>query len=139
METFYWKPAQDYYLIVSELVPYKRIDSAVRVFTDSGRKLKVSGTGPELRRLSKLAGPNVEFCGHVTDAELRELYAGCRALIVPGEEDFGLTAVEALASGKPVIAFGRGGSLRVAITCPSNPFEVNPLRLAWRRAAGKGH
>jgi glycosyltransferase involved in cell wall biosynthesis len=120
VETFYWKPAQDYYLIVSELVPYKRIDSAVRVFTDSGRRLKIAGTGPELRRLSKLAGPSVEFCGHVTDAELRELYAGCRALIMPGEEDFGLTAVEALSSGKPVIALGRGGSLESVPV--SNPF-----------------
>jgi glycosyltransferase involved in cell wall biosynthesis len=111
VETFYAKPPEDYYLIVSELVAYKRIDSAVRVFSRSGRRLKIAGDGPEFTKLKRIAAPNVEFCGRVTDAELRELYARCRAFLMPGEEDFGITAVEAQASGKPVIALARGGAL----------------------------
>jgi glycosyltransferase involved in cell wall biosynthesis len=111
VETFYSKPPEDYYLIVSELVAYKRIDSAVRVFSQSGRRLKIAGNGPEFTALKRVAKPNIEFCGRVTDDELRELYARCRAFLMPGEEDFGITAVEALASGKPVIALARGGAL----------------------------
>ena len=110
VETFYGRPAQDYYLIVSELVAYKRVDAAVRVFARSGRKLKIVGQGPEFKALRRAAPPNVEFCGRVSDDELRRLYAGCRAFLMPGEEDFGISAVEALASGKPVIALGRGGA-----------------------------
>jgi len=109
--TFYSKPAEDYYLIVSELVAYKRIDSAVRAFASNGRKLRIVGDGPEFRSLKGSAAPNIEFCGRLSGDELREVYARARALVMPGEEDFGITAVEALASGKPVIAFGRGGAL----------------------------
>jgi glycosyltransferase involved in cell wall biosynthesis len=111
VNSFYWKPPDDYFLIVSGLVSYKRIDSAVRVFTRSGRRLIVAGDGPEYRHLKSVAGANITLLGHVPDEELRELYARCRALVLPGEEDFGLTPVEALASGKPVIALGRGGAL----------------------------
>jgi glycosyltransferase involved in cell wall biosynthesis len=111
VDSFYHKPAGDYFLIVSELVPYKRIDQAVRVFAQSGRKLRIVGDGPEYARLQRLARPNIEFCGKVPGEELRELYARSRAFLMPGEEDFGITAVEALASGKPVIALGRGGVL----------------------------
>ena len=111
VERFYWKPAEDYFLMVSELVAYKQIDAAVRVFSKSGRKLRIVGDGPEYRRLKRLAAPNVEFCGRLSDEELRNQYARCRALLSPGEEDFGITSVESLASGKPVIALGRGGAL----------------------------
>jgi glycosyltransferase involved in cell wall biosynthesis len=111
VDSFYWKPAEDYFLVVSELVPYKRIDTVVRWFSQSGRRLKIAGAGPEYAALHSLAAPNVEFLGRVTDEELRELYARCRAFLLPGEEDFGITPVEALASGKPVVAFGRGGAL----------------------------
>jgi glycosyltransferase involved in cell wall biosynthesis len=111
VERFFWKPAEDYFLIVSELVAYKRIDTAVRVFSKSGRKLRIVGDGPEYRRLKRLAAPNVEFCGRVSDEELRIQYARCRAHVSTGEEDFGITSVESLASGKPVIALGRGGAL----------------------------
>lgn len=116
VESFYWKPPEDYFLIVSELVPYKRIDLAVRLFSRSGRRLAIAGSGPEYRSLRKKASGNVEFLGRVSDGELRELYARCRAFLLPGEEDFGITSVEALASGKPVIALGRGGALE---TVPS--------------------
>lgn len=111
VETFYWKEPEDYYLIVSELVAYKRIDYAVEAFANSGRRLRVVGDGPEYGALKRMAKGNVEFCGRVSDEELRELYARARAFLMPGEEDFGMTPVEALASGKAVIALGRGGVL----------------------------
>ena len=108
---FYNKPPQDYYLSVSELVPYKRIADAVRFCSRTGRKLRVVGDGPEYRALKKIANSKVEFCGRVSDAELRDLLSSCVAFLMPGEEDFGIAAVEALASGKPVVALGRGGAL----------------------------
>lgn len=117
VDAFCWKPPGDYYFTVSELVAYKRIDAAVRVFSANGRKLKVAGDGPEYKALRRMAAANVEFCGRVSDADLRELYARSRAFVMPGEEDFGITPVEALASGKPVIALGRGGALE---TVPSH-------------------
>jgi glycosyltransferase involved in cell wall biosynthesis len=96
---------------VSELVSYKRLDYAVRAFSKNGRRLRIAGDGPEYKRLKQQSGGSVEFCGRVSDADLRELYARCRAFLLPGEEDFGISTVEALASGKPVIALGRGGAL----------------------------
>src|ERR1700730_9532939 len=119
VEQFYWKPSEDYYLMVSELVAYKRVDSAVRVFSLNGRKLRVVGDGPEYKALKRMATKNIEFCGRASDHELCELYARCRAFLMPGEEDFGMTAVEALASGKPVIALGKGGALEtVPLSAP---------------------
>ena len=111
VESFYWRPAEDYYLIVSELVPYKRLDSAVRGCSALGRKLRIVGHGPEYKSLKKAANGAVEFCGRLNDEDLRDQYARCRAFLMPGEEDFGIAAVEALASGKPVIALSRGGAL----------------------------
>jgi len=116
VETFYWKEPDDYYLIVSALVPYKRLDYAVALFSRTGRKLKLVGDGPEFKRLKALAAPNVEFCGWVTEHDLRELYARSRALLMPGEEDFSMATVESLASGKPVVALGRGGVCEVAVS-----------------------
>ncbi|MEO8132248.1 MAG: glycosyltransferase, partial [Bryobacteraceae bacterium] len=114
VDSFYSKPSADYFLIVSELVAYKQIGLAVRAFSRSGRRLKIVGDGPESRELQRAAAANIEFCGRVTDSELRELYARSRALVMPGEEDFGIAAVEALASGKPIVAFGRGGAVEIA-------------------------
>lgn len=111
VEGFHWEPADDYYLVVSELVPYKRVGDAVRCCTRTGRRLKIVGEGPCYSALKRQAGPSIEFCGHVSDEELRTLYARSRALLMPGEEDFGIVVVEAMASGKPVIALGRGGVL----------------------------
>jgi glycosyltransferase involved in cell wall biosynthesis len=113
VESFYWKPPGDYYLAVGEMVPYKRLDLAVRVFSSTGRRLRIVGGGPEYTRLRRLAAPNIEFCGRASDAELREHYSRCRALVVPGEEDFGITLVEAMASGKPVVALERGGAVEI--------------------------
>ena len=114
VESFRNLPAEDYFLIVSELVSYKRVDSAVAAFARGGRKLRIAGDGPEYRRLRAAASGNVEFLGRVSDADLRDLYARARAFLLPGEEDFGIATVEALASGKPVIALGRGGVLETA-------------------------
>jgi glycosyltransferase involved in cell wall biosynthesis len=111
VEKFYSADSEGYYLIVSELVSYKRIDYVVRYCARNKKALKIVGKGPEYSRLKLLSAPCIEFCGRVPDDDLRDLYARCRAVIIPGEEDFGLVAVEALASGKPVIALGRGGVL----------------------------
>jgi len=113
VETFYSKPAEDYHLIVSELVAYKRVDLAVQWANDTGRKLKIVGDGPEYTALKARARANTEFCGRVSDNDLRELYAKARAFLQPGEEDFGIASVEALASGKPVIALARGGAAEI--------------------------
>jgi len=111
VQTFFNQDSKDYYLIVSELVAYKRIADAVIAFSKSGRRLKIVGHGPEYKRLKAFAGNTIEFCGRVTDLEIRELYSRCRAVLLPGEEDFGIVPVEAIASGKAVIALGRGGVL----------------------------
>src|SRR5580692_10402153 len=113
VETFHHNPSDGSFLMVSEMVSYKRLDYAIRTFARNGRKLKVVGGGPELGALRKLAAPNIEFCGRVTDHELRDLYSRAAALVMPGEEDFGMTMVESLASGKPVISLGRGGALEI--------------------------
>ncbi len=101
----------DYFFTLAELVPYKRIELAVQAFGKIKAPLKVAGQGPELKKLKAMAPNNVEFLGRVEDAELRELYARARAFIFPGKEDFGITPLEANASGTPVIAYRAGGIL----------------------------
>jgi glycosyltransferase involved in cell wall biosynthesis len=113
VDSFQVSANSDYFLMVSEMVAYKRLDYAIRTFARNGRKLKIVGDGPEYRRLRKLAKENIEFCGRVTDHQLAGIYAKSTALLVPGEEDFGITMVESLASGKPVIAIGRGGAMDI--------------------------
>ena len=99
----------DYYLVVSRLVRYKRIDLAIEACNKLGRRLLVVGVGPERRRLELLAGPTVRLLGARSDEEVAELYRRCRAFVFPALEDFGITAVEAQAAGRPVVAFGGGG------------------------------
>ena len=101
----------EHFLVVSRLVGYKRIDLAIEACNRLHVPLRVVGTGPEGRALRRLAGPTVQFLGRLTDAQVAHEYARCRALIFPGEEDFGLTPVECMASGRPVVAYGRGGAL----------------------------
>lgn len=104
-------PRKDFYLAVSHLVPYKRVDLAVQAFTEAGLPLVVVGTGPLRSRLQAMAGPSVKFAGWVDDGTLKRLYAQARALVFPGVEDFGIVPVEAQAQGCPVIAFAQGGVL----------------------------
>jgi glycosyltransferase involved in cell wall biosynthesis len=101
----------DYYLVVSRLVPYKRVDLAIEACNRLKRGLRVVGMGPEYKRLRKIAGPTVRFLGHLDDPALHEQYARCRALLFPGEEDFGIVPIEAQSFGRPVIAYGKGGAL----------------------------
>jgi glycosyltransferase involved in cell wall biosynthesis len=100
-----------YFLIVSRLVPYKRIDLAVRAFTELGLPLWIGGSGRDGTRLQAMAGPNVRFLGHVPDEEMGRLMARCRAFVFPGLEDFGIAPVQAMAAGRPVIAYAGGGAL----------------------------
>lgn len=101
----------DYFVVFSSLVPYKKVDIAIEAFNELGWPLKIAGTGPELDNLKKLAGENIEFLGWQSDAEVARLLAKAKALIFPGLEDFGIIPVEANACGAPVIAFGKGGVL----------------------------
>jgi len=120
----------DYYLAVGRLVDYKRFDLAVSACTELGRRLRVIGDGPQYKALRQMAGPRVEFLGKVSDGELRENLAGCRALLFPGEEDFGIVPVEAQSFGRPVIAYGSGGVLEtVRGVFPGNAFRDNPTGL----------
>ncbi|MGB2791815.1 MAG: glycosyltransferase [Candidatus Moraniibacteriota bacterium] len=100
----------DYFLMVGRLIAYKRHDIAIRAFNELRLPLKIIGRGPEYNRLRKLAGPTIEFLGRVSDADLPRYYSACRAFIFPQEEDFGIVAFEAFASGRPLIAF-RGGDI----------------------------
>jgi glycosyltransferase involved in cell wall biosynthesis len=104
------RPRDAGYLVVSALVPYKRIDQAVAACAATGRRLTVIGEGPERSRLEKMAGPTVRFLGWQPDDVIRSHFRTCRALLFPGEEDFGIVPIEALACGAPVIALGRGGA-----------------------------
>jgi glycosyltransferase involved in cell wall biosynthesis len=105
----------DFYLVVSALVPYKRVELAVRAFNTLGLPLVVVGRGPLCRRLERTAGPTVTFRGWLPNEEVRALLRQCRALVFPGEEDFGIVPVEAMACGRPVIAFRGGGALESVV------------------------
>ena len=105
------RPPDDFYLLVGAFVPYKRTDLAIEAFASLGRRLVVVGDGPLRAALERRAIPGITLLGRVAEPELVKLYARCRALVYPQEEDFGIAALEAQASGRPVIAFGRGGAL----------------------------
>jgi len=112
----------NYFLMVTALVPYKRVDMAIKAFNKLGLPLKIVGSGPDAARLKNLAAPNIEFLGWQEDSAIKQYYAGCRAFIFPQEEDFGITAVEAQAAGKPVIAFGKGGAQETVIEGATGTF-----------------
>jgi glycosyltransferase involved in cell wall biosynthesis len=122
----------DYYLIVSRLIPYKRIDLAVRAFNELGLPLWIGGDGRDRLSLEAMAGPNVRFLGRVPDDELGPLLAGCRAFVFPGLEDFGIAPVEAMAAGRPVIAYAGGGALDSVVEGVTGTFfhEQTPESLA---------
>ena len=104
-----------YDLVVSALVPYKRVDLAVRTYSRRGWPLKVVGVGGQEKTLRALAGPSVEILGWRPDADVLALYRDCRLLVFPGEEDFGIVPLEAQACGRPVVAYGRGGALETVV------------------------
>ena len=107
--------SEDFYLSVGQLVRYKRVDLLVRAFNESKRPLVIIGEGEMLSSLRRMAKPNVRLLGKQTFDVIRDHYARCRALVFPGVEDFGMVPVEAMASGKPVIAFGQGGARETVV------------------------
>ena len=106
---------EDYFLVVSRLMPYKRIDLAIQACNRLQLPLVIIGSGRDQQRLQQMAGPTIRFLGRLSDAEVLHYYAHCRALILPGEEDFGITPLEAQASGRPVVAYSAGGALASVI------------------------
>jgi len=106
---------RDFFLVVSSLVSYKKIDLAIKAFGQLGYPLKIIGSGPEEKRLKSIAPSNAEFLGWQPDEAVADYYSKCRALIFPGEEDFGIVPLEAMASGRPVIAYGKGGALETIV------------------------
>jgi glycosyltransferase involved in cell wall biosynthesis len=116
----------DYFLIVSRLNGYKRIDLAVQAFNELGLPLRIAGEGPKRAALERQAQGNVRFLGRLTQADLAESMSRCRAFVFPGEEDFGIAPVEAMACGRPVIAFGAGGALETVVEGKTGTFFREP-------------
>ena len=130
----------DFYLAGGRLIPYKRLDLAVRAFSTLGLPLKIFGDGRDRAALESSARPNVEFLGYVSEERRRELFARCRAFIFPGEEDFGITPLEAMAAGRPVIAYAGGGALDTVVEGVTGRFfqEQSPAALACAVAMSRG-
>jgi glycosyltransferase involved in cell wall biosynthesis len=114
--------AEDYYLVLSRLVSYKRVDLAVKICTQLGKKLLVIGDGPDRQTLEAMAGPSVRFLGHVTDEQVVYHAARCRALLFPGEEDFGMAPLEVAAAGRPTIAYRAGGAIETIVENSTGAF-----------------
>ncbi|MBS2033115.1 MAG: glycosyltransferase [Deltaproteobacteria bacterium] len=136
VETARFKPVpaaqrDNFYLMVGAFAPYKRVDLAVEAFNRLGRPLKIVGSGQDAERIKKLAGPNIDLLGAVDDTQLVHLYARCKAFIFPGEEDAGITPLEAMASGRPVIAYGKGGVRDTVI--PLEPGANTPTGIFFPR------
>jgi len=113
---------EDYFLIVSTLTPYKKIDQAIRLFNKINKKLVIIGDGPARTALQSLANDNVDFLGFQSDKDVTEYMQNCQALIFPGEEDFGITPVEAMACGKPVLAYRKGGLIETVVEGETGEF-----------------
>jgi glycosyltransferase involved in cell wall biosynthesis len=123
-----------YDLIVSALAPYKRIELALEAYRGTGRPLKVVGTGPEADRLRAQAPPEAEFLGWVEDERLRDLYRACRAVVMPGVEDFGIVPLEAMACGRPAVVFGEGGGAETVTHGETGVVFSEPTAAALRAA-----
>jgi glycosyltransferase involved in cell wall biosynthesis len=142
---------EDYYLVLSRLAPYKRIDLAIEACNRLNRRLLIIGSGPDRARLQKLAGPRTEFLGQQTDQMVNHYASHCRALLFPGEEDFGMVPLEVNAAGRPVIAFRGGGAVETVIEGVTGVFFNTPDSAAlveaiedfescsWNRVALRAH
>ena len=125
-KNFYISPKiENYYLMLGRALPYKRFDIVVEAFNKLGLPLKIIGKGPEMNELKKYARGNIEFLGYLNDKEISKYYSRCRAFIFPAEEDFGIASLEAMASGRPVIAFKGGGALETVIENKTGVFFEN--------------
>ncbi|MFM2032727.1 MAG: hypothetical protein RLZZ297_1492 [Chloroflexota bacterium] len=131
------RPAGDYFLTGGRLVPYKRLDLAIRACTAAGVPLVVFGDGRDRAELEALAGPTIRFVGRISEAERLELFAGCKAFLFPGEEDFGITPLEAMAAGRPVVAYHGGGALDTVIDGQTGLFFPIQTVEALRHAIGR--
>ena len=120
------RPPEPFFLVLSRLIPYKRIDLAIRACNLVGCRLIVAGDGRDRAALEAIAGPTIEFRGRVTNAEAEDLMARCQAFLFPGLEDFGITPLQAQAAGRPVIAFGAGGALDTVIPGVTGEFFNDP-------------
>jgi glycosyltransferase involved in cell wall biosynthesis len=141
----------DYYLVLSRLVPYKRIDLAIEACKRLNRRLIIIGDGPDRERLQKLAGPKTEFLGRQPDSQVNHYASRCRALLFPGEEDFGMVPLEVNAAGRPVIAFRGGGAIETVVDGVTGVFFNKPTSASlveaiedfesrsWRQQLLRGH
>jgi glycosyltransferase involved in cell wall biosynthesis len=134
-----WVPG-NFYLAGGRLIPYKRLDLVVQAFTALGLPLKIFGIGRDRERLQALAGSNVEFLGQISEDQRHDLFASCRAFVFPGEEDFGITPLEAMSAGRPVIAYASGGALETVVEGMTGRFfhEQTAAALAVAVAASRG-
>jgi glycosyltransferase involved in cell wall biosynthesis len=130
VDTVFYHPEpvvpESHFLIVSAFVPYKRIDIAIDACRRIGARLRIVGDGPDRERIERLSGPNVTFLGSLPDTQLRDEYRRARAVIMPGEEDFGIVPIEAQACGRPVVALGRGGALETVTDGETGVFFAEP-------------
>jgi glycosyltransferase involved in cell wall biosynthesis len=124
----------DFYLVMSRLLPYKRVQLAIEACNDLRARLIVAGSGPDERRLRRLAGPTIEFAGFVSEAEWRRLIASAKAVIVPGIEDFGLLPLEAASAGRPSVAFAAGGALETIVEGETGLFFREPTARSLAQA-----
>jgi glycosyltransferase involved in cell wall biosynthesis len=131
------REGDDYYLVLSRLVGYKRIDLAVRAFNLLRKRLVIVGQGPDRERLEKMAGPTIQFAGGVSDHEAKRYLERCRGLIFPGREDFGIAPVEAQACGKPVIALAADGALETVIPEETGVLFAKPTVQSLVDAVGR--
>ena len=138
VDTAFFRPGGEppgaYFLIVSALVPYKRVDLAIRACALARAPLRVVGSGPELARLREAAGPSVEFLGSLSDEQVRTAYQGAAAVLLPGIEDFGIVPVEAQACGRPVVALAQGGACETVVEGSTGILVEEPTDTAFAAA-----
>jgi glycosyltransferase involved in cell wall biosynthesis len=138
VDTAFFTPGDDvpgeYELVVSALAPYKRLDLVLEAYRGTGRLVRIVGSGPEEARLRAGAPGEAEFLGPVSDERLRELYRGCRAVIMPGVEDFGIVPLEAMACGRPAVVYGEGGGAETVIPGRTGLLFQEPTASALRAA-----